>query len=381
GAAEPILQTTEGMQTASEKINSALRADFANRASFYGRNPLIAEAMVDKDMILVLRGGKFTKLDKEEQIRSSDIVVSAKGKLLTLNANQIMEYGVGDIKMEPAKRPLITTDERSAGKWPANKMLLFHQPFFKSIPNATIDSYKPDWKTSILTYLASPIVASALFMGLLIGFYVEINTPGFGLPGAIGLTCLFLIILSSYSIDAVNWLELILIGIGVALILVDLFLIPSFGIVGGLGILLALGGLFALMIPGLENIDYEFDTGTFNAAGEYALRRLAWLSGGFIVSLVIVGLLARYLFPLLAPYSRFVLAGSEQTGYTAGISVQELPAVGSRAEALTDLRPTGKIEFEGKEFEAMSEGSYIEKGSALRVTRHEGNVLYVERDV
>ena len=55
GAAEPVIEDATGkMETASEKVNSALRADFANRAHFFGRNPYIAEAMVDKQMILSL---------------------------------------------------------------------------------------------------------------------------------------------------------------------------------------------------------------------------------------------------------------------------------------------------------------------------------------
>ena len=86
GAAEPVTATAEGkMEAASEKVNSALRADFGNRASFFGRNPLIAEAMVDKDVILVQREGKIVKLDFENQIRTEgpnpDIILFSQGKI------------------------------------------------------------------------------------------------------------------------------------------------------------------------------------------------------------------------------------------------------------------------------------------------------------
>ena len=84
GAAEPLTMEGQKMEVASEKVNSALRADFANRASFFGRNPHIAEAMVDKDIILVLREGAIVRLDSDDQIHKGDHpdqVISPKGKL------------------------------------------------------------------------------------------------------------------------------------------------------------------------------------------------------------------------------------------------------------------------------------------------------------
>ena len=144
GAAEPIQLSAEGkMETASEKVNSALRADFANRANFFGRNPYIAEAMVDKDVILVLREGKVIKLDYENQIKQEgpdkDLIVSPKGKLLTLDAEQLMKYEVADIFLEPLKLEPLTAEEKERGVWPASKSLLFTYPYFKEIPRAKID--------------------------------------------------------------------------------------------------------------------------------------------------------------------------------------------------------------------------------------------------
>ncbi len=139
GAAEPVLMGESGkMESASEKINSALRSDFASRAGFFNRNPLIAEAMVDKDLILVMRHGKIIKVDNDNQIRTTgpdpDIVVSPKGKLLTLSAELMLEYGVADLILQPLQLPPITKEEKAAGEWPANKMLLFHAPFFLPFP-------------------------------------------------------------------------------------------------------------------------------------------------------------------------------------------------------------------------------------------------------
>jgi membrane-bound serine protease (ClpP class) len=235
GAAEPVYAGEGGkMETASEKVNSALRTDFANRARFFDRNPLIAEKMVDKDPILVLRHGSIIRLENESQIRLTgpdvDIVISPKGKLLTLNAVQMMDYGVADLMLSPAKLSEITPAEQKAGQWPAGKMLLFQAPFFSTIPQATIQSYQMDWKTRFFVFLATPLVSSLLFMGLIIGAYIEMNHPGLSLPGSIAAICLFLIVLSSFSLEIANWLELILLLTGLALILTELFVLPTFGL-------------------------------------------------------------------------------------------------------------------------------------------------------
>ncbi len=189
GAAEPVIASETGeMKEASEKVNSVMRADFANRARFFGRNPYIAEGMVDKDVILVQRHGEIIKLDRENQIKTTgqdpDVLIKAKGKLLTLDAVQLMKYGVADLMVQPKQLVHITPEEREKGEWPASKVLLFTAPFFDSIPNAVVDEFKPDWKTQFFMILANPIVSSILFLGMMVGFYIEMSNPGVSLPGS-----------------------------------------------------------------------------------------------------------------------------------------------------------------------------------------------------
>lgn len=384
GAAEPVLMDTSGkMEAASEKVNSALRADFANRAAFFDRNPYIAEAMVDKDIILVQRHGRIYKLDSESQIKTSgpdpDVIISPKGKLLTLNSEQLLNYGIADIILPPAKTDLITDVEKEEGKWPASKMLLFQQPFFKGIPNATIDSYRMDWKTIFFVFLANPIVSSMLFLGLIVGLYLEINTPGFGFAGTLAATCLFLIILSSFSLELANWLELILLLVGLAIILIELFVLPTFGLLGFIGIIFFLIGLFGMMLPGIGNISFELDTHTWNAAGEAFFKRLGWLSGTLVLAFIIILFLARYVTPSLAGFSRFVLTGNEQSGYIAGDNPEELPQPGASGEAITTLRPAGKILVNDKIYDAITPGNFIEKGTSIIVIDLDGSVIVVNK--
>ena len=111
-----------------------------------------------------------------------------------------MEYGVADILLLPAKLPPITEEEQAQGKWPADKSLLFTYPFFqKYAKEIVIDEYLPDWKERFFALLSHPIVSSLLFLGLVLGFYLELSTPGFGAAGTLAVTCLFLIILSSFA--------------------------------------------------------------------------------------------------------------------------------------------------------------------------------------
>lgn len=390
GAAEPIIlaaQTGE-MKEASEKINSALRTDFANRASFFDRNPYIAEAMVDKDIILVMRHGKIMKLDNENQIKTTgtdpDKIISPKGKLLTLNAEQLMQYGVADIMLMPTKLPPITEEEKVTGKWPASKELLFQESFLSKIPQATIDSYRMDWKTKFFVFLANPVVSSILMLGLMMGFYLEMNHPGFGVPGTIALVCLFLIILSSLSLEIAGWLEAILLLTGIALILIDLFVLPTFGLLGVVGLVMAIAGLFAMLLPGLGSVQYDVDTQTLNAAGEAFFERLAWLAGTLVLGIILILIMARYVTPSLASWSRLVLTGHEQEaslGYFAGDDPKKLPQPGTKGEAFSTLRTAGKVLISGKIYDALTEGSFIDKGTPIVVTRLDGGVIIVDVDM
>jgi len=383
GAAEPVYAGEGGeLKTASEKVNSALRADFANRARFFGRNPNIAEAMVDKDTILVLRHGRMIKLDNEQQIHLTgtdpDVLISPKGKLLTLNSEQLLSYGVADILVPPIRLEPMTEQEKQSGQWPASKIALFHTPFFNQIPDATIDVYQMDWKTQFFAFLSNPVVASLLFMGILLGFYMEMNTPGFGLAGTLAVTCLFLIMLSSFALEIANWLEVILLVVGFMVIIVELFVLPTFGLLGFIGIVLFLAGLFGMMVPGISSMHYEFDTKTWNAAGEVAFERLVWLSASMILAFVIMLILGRYVMPSFAGYNRLVLKGHEQGGYIAGEHPKDLPQPGSTGEVLSTLRPSGKVIIENKIFDAISDGSYIEKGVSIRVEKLDGSVIVVK---
>jgi len=371
GAAEPVISTGSEVKQASEKINSALRAEFMNLAATYGRNQDIAEAMVDQDVILVFRNNRIVKLQNNSQIKQTDEIISNKGKLLTLNSDALRKYGVADIFVPFQKNNSIKDQDNQS----IEKSLFFQQNFFKDIPNVQVITYR-DWKTGFFSFLSHPIVSSILLMGMLIGFYLEINTPGFGIFGGIALGCLSLILLNSLAIQAINWLEIIMLISGIALIIVELFVIPGFGFIGILGIVLTVVGLFALMVPNIQDITFNPEKVTLTAIS--AFHRLAWLIASILIAALIIFLLWKYLFPRFTFFHRLVLKG-EQEGYVAGVSKEMLPDMGDTGVASTSLKPAGKALLNEKIYDVSSERQYIEKGEKIIVTKIVGNRILVRK--
>lgn len=199
------------------------------------------------------------------------------------------------------------------------------------------------------------------------------------MPGTVAAICLFLIILSSFSQELASWLEVIFLFTGLLIILIELFILPTFGLLGFVGVLMFLGGLLALMLPGITQAQYEFDTRTLNAAGEAMLERLVWLAATFVIGLITIALLARYVMPRFGAFQRFVLEGHEQTGYIASIDPALLPPVGSEGVAFSELRPSGKIEVNNKIYDAVTRGGYVAKGEEIKVVQLDGSVVVVQK--
>ncbi len=386
GAAEPITMGEGGkMETASEKVNSALRTDFANHAKFFDRNPYIAEAMVDKDIILVERDGKVIKLDSEDEIRKEgsdrDVIISPKGKLLTLNAEQLITYGVANMSFMPTRLPLLTTQEQESGRYPLSKTALSQIPYFKTVTNIAIDEFQHSWQTNFLAFLASPAVSSLLFMVMLIAIYMELSTAGFGLAGAVALIALFLVLLSSFALEAIHILEPILLVFGLVLVGLEVFFFPTLGIFGVIGALFMVMGLAGMMLPGLGSISYDGEG--LNAAGEYVLNRITWLSGAFLVAIAVMALLSRYMWPRLGIAKALVLSEDMRSkasveGNLPPSPLSALPEIGVSATVIAALRPAGKVEVNGIEYDALSTGGFILEGTKVRIVRIEGAKVVAE---
>ncbi len=339
GAATPVAVTGE---TADPKVISAVRKTFKSTAEARGREPAVAEAMVDP--AIVVEG------------------LVAEGELLTLTADEALAWGYA----EGTARDL--TD-------------LFRQ---LDLSGAELRSLQPSPAERLVRFLTEPVIASLFFT---IGFLLllgELFTEGFGVLGLSGLASLAAFFWGHYLAGLTGWEGTALIVLGLGLLAVEAFVLPGFGIAGIVGIVALLGGLF-LTVAGREIVTSE------DIARGITAVAVALVTAVFGV---LMGLL---LLPRLATFRGLVLqARVDQAGTSPRRRLWEASApsvptlqestggaqpglVGRRGIALTDLRPGGFASIEGERVDVVTEGEYLRAGEPVEVVRDEGYRRVVRR--
>ncbi len=365
GAAEPVTVGSDGkMETASEKMVSALRTEFATVASLYGRNPLIAEAMVDKDVVLVLRKGEIVKLQDNDQIIKEgpdpDYVINAKGKLLTLDAKKMQEFEISDFTV-----PEMSVEGSSflAGE------KLSQDPFFKNSSIRWIP-YQ-NWKIQVFAFLSNPLVSSMLMMGVMIGLYGAVQNQGLGFTSFLGITCLALVLISSFATEIIGFLELVILFLGLILLLVDVFLLSGFGALGVLGLILFLLGMTAIVLPPMQG--FSWDPTHWSISMSEWFYRLSLFLFVFLLFFFLVLPLSSFLFRKTISFKKLVL--KEPEGSIE--EIKEIPKIGSLGVSVSALRPFGKVEIGGIFYEAQTEGELISSYAQVEVVAYKGTFLIV----
>ena len=231
GAAAPVYQSSEGVQAAGEKTVSAIRGQMAALAEKNGYPVEVALAMVDADVILkeVIVDGRnrlATAQDIELMERRGDTIVVGKtvseaGKLLTLTAGEMERYGV-------SKGTVATRDELIVS-------------YGYSLDTVTV--LEKSRSDLAIAFLTSGAVTSLLLIIALVALYLEITSPGFGIPGTIALICFAVVFGASGLMGNLGPAEILMFLIGVVLLLLEVFLIPGFGVAGIAGIVFILASL------------------------------------------------------------------------------------------------------------------------------------------
>ncbi|MDP1671499.1 MAG: nodulation protein NfeD [Burkholderiales bacterium] len=324
GAATPVQVGAPGAaaQPVDEKTVSYMRKEFRATAESRKRPPLIAEAMVDADVVI-------PKLIE-------------KGKLLTLTTDEALKHKVADSRADTLEIVL----EQSG------------------LAGAEVSRAAPNWAENLVRFLTHPILSSLLITIGMLGIIIEIRTPGFGIPGALGVTSLGLFFWGHWLVQLAGWEELLLLVAGATLIAIEAFLIPGFGLVGALGIVTLLGGL-ALSMVGAQDSYVVIITA--------AMRVVFALIAAIIASL----LLMRFL-PHTAAGRRLVLATglSARQGY-ASAPESDSHWLGKTGHASTPLHPAGIAEIDGERVDVVSTGEPIDTGEAILVVRVDGNRVVV----
>jgi membrane-bound serine protease (ClpP class) len=220
------------------------------------------------------------------------------------------------------------------------------------------------WAETLVRFLTNPIVSSLLMTIGMLGILVEIRTPGFAVPGTIGVLSLGLFFWGQGLVQLAGWEELLLVAAGVLLVGIEVFVIPGFGIAGIAGTVALVAGL------GLALVGAGATTAVIiGALGRVAISVLLALAGGLALLRVLPNL----------PFSRRFVLDTQmraESGYASPPQTDRL-SFGHIGTALSPLRPAGVAEIDGVRVDVVSDGSFVEAGEVIEVIRVEGNRIVV----
>jgi membrane-bound serine protease (ClpP class) len=245
--------------------------------------------------------------------------------------------------------------------------------------SGAIDKQENTWIESLVEWLASPTVRSVLFLLMMLGAYMEFQTPGFGLPGAVALVALVLFLGAPYMAGfTVTW-EIVAIVLGVALLTIEAFVIPGFGVAGIAGIILLMIGLAASFVPAEPTFDKDwFRLPSLPMTYDYLKNGLISMAVGLTGSIVGMVLIAKYM-PKVPVVGRVIAPNPDHDALQIDDPYGGMARVGDRGQAESLLRPAGKARFGHLLVDVVSEGEYIQKGVQVEVVERHGNRVVVRR--
>lgn len=318
-----------GGQAAPDKYQSYMRSIMRSTAERNGRDPRIAEGMVDERI----------NLDS----------IKREGTVITFTTDEAIKYGYCEAKIESIEDILARNN----------------------VNNYQLIRYQVSSAESIIAFFLNPFISGILILIILGGLYFELQTPGVGFPIIASITALILYLVPYYLNGlAENW-EIIALFVGITLIILEVFVIPGFGVAGISGIALTVGSMVLIMI---NNDFFNFDMVPMSDIILSSLAIFGGLSGGGLLLFVGGARLSQSRF-----FKRISLTDvqAQADGYTSNFNSNEL--IGKAGTAYTVLRPSGKVMIEDQLYDAFSRGEFIEKGDAIKVTEIEGSTLKVRK--
>lgn len=325
GAATVVNQTGEQMP---DKYQSYMRATMRSTAEAQGRDPAIAEAMVDD--------------------RISIPGVIDTGKTLTFTTEEAIKNGYCE------------------GEFTSIKDILSHL----GAQDHDIVEYKESAVERLISLLLHPMVSGLLLMMIIGGIYFELQSPGIGFPLAAAILASILYFAPNYLEGlAQNW-EIILFIVGLMLLALEIFVIPGFGVAGISGLLLMIG---SLVLSLLRNDVFDFSlTGT----GE-ALQALVTVAVPFMLAMTGLVFFGQRIFDMGA-FKRIALEGTQQSSEGYSVEMKTLAQyVNKSGTAATVLRPSGKVNIGGEIIDAITDGEWINPGDPIYVKSYQGSYLIV----
>lgn len=316
-------------EKAPDKYQSYMRGIMRSTAEQNGRDPKIAEGMVDESIVI-------------EKIKE-------EGKIITFSTSEAIKNGYCEAKVssidEIVKRNGIT--------------------------NYELDTFKLSTTDRIVAIFLNPFISGILILIILAGIYFEMQAPGIGFPLLAAGVALVLYLVPYYLNGlADNWEILTLLG-GLALIGIEIFVLPGFGVAGIAGITLTIGSLILVMV---NNNAFDFEFVPANQLLYATAAAFGGLLGGMAVMMVVGSRLGKSKY-----FQKIVLSATQdkQQGYVATFFPE--PMEGKKGITHTIMRPSGKVEVDGKIYDAFSQGEYIEKGEPVLVIGEDTTSLLIKK--
>ncbi|MBL7009041.1 MAG: hypothetical protein ISR76_08595 [Planctomycetes bacterium] len=366
GSATPISIGPGGIplpvdEDVQEKTLSYFRAEFRSWAELHGRDPGIAEAFVDNKIELqrvsvrgqprIVNREEYDQLIQQGEQPSFLEMVCASGELLALTSQEALELGFCD-GIVPGRDALLA----SLG--------------WQELPVVVVEA---NWSEQMVQGLGSwswlLMLAAAFFL------VISFQMPGLGAPEVAAVICIVVFLFHGYLVGLAEWTEILLVLGGLALLAVEVFVLPGTFIAGICGLLLLLGGLVLAMQEFILP-EGAIEMGVFQ---DNLLRLLLLILVAPVVGMFLVRRFTRTRagsFMTNAPSADF--AGS--VAGNAGGAAPPAVAAGTRGRCLTPLRPSGRIEVDGEPYDALSQGDFLNTGQPVRVLGRHGISLLVALD-
>ena len=345
---------------ASEKVISYMREEMAATAEKRGRDKYIARGMVDEELefpnkvikefindgevVDTIKTKVYYLVINGDTVTVDDIEGRKQGNLITLTTEQSLKYKIADASIENFEAVLDTL----------------------GFSNLVVNKTTENWSENFVRFLTNPVVASLLTTFGFLGILFELQSPGWGIPGSIGLICLILSLSASYIAELATMSDLLVILMGMLFIMLEAFVFPGFGVAGVAGIIFILWGLYLLLLPDVP-------------VGEEVLSQA---SNGLIIGIIggLVGLVLLFRAMTKTKFWRNLTSPDiqkKEDGYVASFGWEKL--VGEEALTETDLHPSGWINVGKERVFALSEGNFIDKNEKVVILSVDGNRVVVRK--
>jgi membrane-bound serine protease (ClpP class) len=312
---------------APDKYQSYMRSIMRSTAEVNGRDPRIAEGMVDER----------TVIDSTKQA----------GKVLTLTTSEAIHYHYCEAQVTSIKDILLRNE----------------------ITNYTIETFELNFTEHVIAFFMNPVVSGILILLILAGIYFEFQTPGASFPIIIAFVALCLYLVPYYLNGLAAYWEIIALFVGILLVLAEIFIIPGFGVAGIAGITITIGSLILIMV---KNDFFDFGLVPMGDLMTAGFAVMGGLTGGVLLLIFGGAKLSQS-----KAFRRIALMDTQKSanGFTVNTLTDSL--IGKQGVSRTVLRPGGKVIIGEQIYDAFTRGEYIEQGKDIVVISMEGITLKV----